>query len=136
VRSTEDALGGRAHVDTSRVILVGHSAAGCNANGGLLKTAARRGEITLHTIVAVDVCMGARRGHALGQADPRTSVAVFWQLESWKRDPAEYRASFMSSRSQAGDVGDAFLEIRDLGAEPHKAIVRRALHHALPRLLP
>jgi poly(3-hydroxybutyrate) depolymerase len=134
VHETQAALGERARIDRNRIVLVGHSGAGCNPEGGLLAAAAARKELPLFGLVAIDVCMKASYGFALGKSRAR-SVSVFWQVESWKRDYEDFYSAFLKSRSVPDAELDLFEEVGVPGRDAHNQIVPRAFALALTRLL-
>jgi len=133
VARTRAALGDTAQIDPTRVVLVGHSGAGCNPNGGLLRAASR--SEPLFGLIALDVCMNADYGLSLGKSRS-ASVGVFWQVESWKRDFDEFRSAFLDSRSGFGEALDTFEEVSVPGRDAHNEIVPRVLTLALPQLFP
>ncbi len=135
VRETEAALADAVRIDRERVVLVGHSGAGCNPEGGLLHAAATKAEPALLGLVAIDVCMKSSYGLALGKSRA-TSVSVFWQVESWKRDHGDFYEAFLESRAGFGAEGDTFEELNVIGRDAHNQIVPRAFTLALAQLLP
>lgn len=123
VDAAEAALPSEVSVDRARVILAGHSGAGCNLKGGLLSGAG----LAPYALLAIDVCMDADFGRAFAAASERSPVYVFWQ-ESWPRDVAAFEAEL---------TGRGNIEKVDVpGPTAHEDIVGIALSRALPRLLP
>ncbi|HEY6557703.1 MAG TPA: hypothetical protein VI072_10535 [Polyangiaceae bacterium] len=133
-QKTQAALGDSARIDTGRIVLVGHSGAGCNPDGGLLRAASARQEPPLFGLVAIDVCMKASYGLALGKSRAR-SVSVFWQMESWKRDYGDFHDAFLKSRANFAAERDSFEEVGVVGRDAHNQIVPRAFALALTQLL-
>lgn len=134
VRETEAALGDAARIDRERVVLVGHSGAGCNPEGGLLHAAAAKHNPALLGLVAIDVCMRPSFGLSLGKSRA-ASVNVFWQVESWKRDYGDFYSAFLETRADDAPHGDTFEELGVRGRDAHNQIVPRAFALALSRLL-
>lgn len=123
--ATESALHGAAHVDRTRVIVVGHSGAGCNTTGGLLGEGMRSGKPI--AVLAVDTCIEERVLPELVSLASTTRLHVFWQ-RTWPRPIAELEAACERCRIEEGT---------DLGASnPHLALLPEALRRTLPALLP
>jgi hypothetical protein len=136
VEATEQAMAGRAHVARDQVIVAGHSGAGCNASGGLLKIAADRGSIRPLGIVAIDTCLDAGVGEALARASDETRIATYWQSVVWDRRFAEFAIGFELTRSESPPGTDWFDEVDPIGRRPHDALVAPSLMRALSVLLP
>lgn len=134
VQKTQAALGESTRIDMSRIVLVGHSGAGCNPDGGLLAAASAQKDPPLFGLVAIDVCMKAGYGFTLGRSRAR-SVSVFWQVESWKRDYEDFYSAFLKSRSDPDAGLDVFEEVGVVGRDAHNQIVPRAFALALTQLL-
>jgi hypothetical protein len=74
VRAVEGAMGGRASVDRSTVIVMGHSGGGCNPAGGLLGVARAPRTVVPSAVVAIDTCLDEESGDALGRAPSDVEV--------------------------------------------------------------
>ncbi len=127
--ATDAALAGSAHVDRSRVIVVGHSGAGCNPAGGLLGDGVLRAKP--FAVVAIDSCVDERvtpRFAALAALAEAGHVRFYWH-RSWRRPIAELAAKCPTCTIE---------EVVDLPPRsiPHVAMVPRVLRRALPELLP
>ena len=123
--TTEAALGGAATIDRTRIIVVGHSGAGCNASGGILAESVRRARP--RALLDVDGCVNETVAGALAQASQATPVHFFWQ-RTWARPVSELANACPACKVE---------EITDLaGSSPHVAILPEALNRALPSLLP
>ena len=85
-------LRGKATLDLDRVVLVGHSGAGCNAKGGLFSALAGT-TLHLRAIMSADTCMDVDQAKLLAAAPAGTDVVVTWQPFTWKRDFDAYRAA-------------------------------------------
>ncbi len=128
VSETERALTGRVNIDTSRVILVGHSGAGCNPNGGILGKKATMPNLLAR--VVVDTCMTPEIESALAALPGPTQLRVYWQ-PSWERSFDELRAS-CETRPGACKIE----QIDAPGKVPHNTILPIALTRALTELIP
>lgn len=128
--ATEHALGGAAHVDRSRVVLVGHSAAGCNPTGGLIGPLVRFEARRLLAVVAVDTCLDPDIEASLVELSQKTELRVYWQ-RSWSRSFDGLQRS-----CQTGARPCTVEEIEGTGGVPHNTILPAALTRALPALLP
>lgn len=128
VGETSRALRGDVQVDTSRVILIGHSAAGCNVAGGILGPKARMPGLLAN--VVVDTCMKPEIEAALAAQTETTQLRVFWQ-PNWERSFDELRAS-CDAHPRACRVE----EIDAPGKVPHNTILPLAFTRALTEFLP
>jgi hypothetical protein len=135
VDATEDALAESATIDRTRVVVVGHSGAGCNDQGGLARVATGGGAVRPLAIVAIDTCMEQDFATALAMAPSETAVHVYWQRGSWLRPFADFRLAFEAQRSEDAE-GDTLDEIEMTGLDLHNVIVPIALRRALGVLLP
>lgn len=122
--TTQEALGTRARIDRSRVVLVGHSGGGCNPAAGILAP-----NVAVHSILAVDTCLDTEVSQRLLSLAQRTEVRFFYQ-RGWKR-PFE---AFEEGCREAAHCSAQ--EIGDLGTNPHREILTEALRVALPKVLP
>lgn len=133
VDAVEHAADGLARVDRDRVVVVGHSGAGCNPNGGLLRAASVPGDVVPIGIVAADVCMDVEAAELLAHAPDTTDVSVFWQPVSWPRDFDAFVTAFEAA-SPAGAPRHAE-RLDDLGDDPHDAALVEAFVRSTRRLL-
>lgn len=129
-------VGDLAKIDLERVVVMGHSGAGCSEKGGVIAPAAA--EKPPYAIVSIDTCMAAPLATALGGAPERTNVVVTWQTATWERDFGFFRQVFEKAR-KAHPPADGVL--RELDALPnlpksHDATVKQTFDKWLPRLLP
>lgn len=82
VQAVEKATG--CEVDRSRVILAGHSGAGCSPPNGLLSS---YGSVRPSMLISIDTCLGSTYGPLYRTiADGGTDVRVYYQPFTWKRD--------------------------------------------------
>jgi hypothetical protein len=136
---TVERLAGIATVDRSRVVVVGHSGAGCNIRGGLA-TALRAKTIPFAEVV-IDTCMATDFAKLLAHAPPATNVIVSWQSLSWEdRFFDDFRHLFKRELKKAVPPLPGVLRALDYmqptQASPHDAMVSLTLRSWLPRLLP
>lgn len=124
--ATEAALGETAKLDRARVIVVGHSGAGCNPTGGILAESVRRAKLL--ALVDVDGCVDDKVMSPLTQASTSTPVRFFWQ-RTWVRPISDLERACPACKVE---------EIAELapGTSPHVAILPDAMRRVLPELLP
>ncbi|MBW2453410.1 MAG: alpha/beta fold hydrolase [Deltaproteobacteria bacterium] len=131
-------LRGVASIDLGRVIVVGHSGAGCNPTGGLLATL--NAVVRPMAILSVDTCMSPDTAPLLATTDHRTAVVVSYQTHSWtSRGLAAFGKAFQRAVAQAGFPPETIREIehrRNIKRPmPHDAMVPLTLNRWLPRLI-
>jgi hypothetical protein len=137
VEEVDASLGGRASVARDQVVLAGHSGAGCNPDGGLLRASAHPGSILPIAIVAIDTCLDAEAGNSFGSAPPRIPLFVNWERAAWPRSIEPFLAAFHNSASaNVGRAEPTIEEVTSFRARPHDEIVPRTLGSLLPVLLP
>jgi hypothetical protein len=139
VDAVDGSLAGRATVDRDQIIVLGHSGAGCNPNGGMLRIAREGGRITPRALVMIDTCLDAETGEALGEADPRTSVYVAWQRVFWWRPMDQFLTAFRTTARESGRRAPILLESTEAGQSgknPHEDVVEEVFRDLLPTLLP
>lgn len=124
--ATDAALAGSARIDRSRVIVVGHSGAGCNPSGGLLGEGVLRARP--FAVVAIDTCVEERVTPRLASLAETANVRFYWH-RSWRRPIAELAAACATCTIE---------EVVDLPPRsiPHVAMVPAVFRRALPELLP
>lgn len=130
VDAVDKALPSGVTVDRKRVVLAGHSGAGCNTSGGLLS----RAGLSPLAILAIDTCLDADFGRAFGEAADRAPVHVFWQ-ESWPRDVAAFEAAFADTLQKDSARRGAVVKLEVPGTNPHDDIVPLTIARMLPELL-
>jgi hypothetical protein len=135
VTAAERAVAGRAQISRDQVIVAGHSGAGCNMEGGLLKIAADRGAIRPIGIVALDTCLDAEVGQALARANELTRVAAYWQSVMWHRKVVDFAIGFGLVRQEYPPGTDWFAEVHPTGRWPHDALVAPSLLEAISVML-
>jgi len=132
-------LAGIATIDRSRVVVVGHSGAGCNIRGGL--ATALRAKTAPFAELVIDTCMATDFAKAMAHAPPATNVIVSWQSISWEdRFFDDFRHLFKRELKKAAPPLPGVLReldyVQPTQASPHDAMVGLTLRRWLPRLLP
>lgn len=135
VERTKARLAGHAAVDEDKIIVVGHSGAGCSDAGGLA-TAGDSGRDLL-AIISVDTCMGGGLAARLGGAKPETHVVVTYQAITWQRPFGLFRAVFDRARDASPPRAGVFRVVEQLSpkASPHDATLPLTLERWLPKIL-
>ena len=135
VSAAQRAVAGRARISRDQVIVAGHSGAGCNVEGGLLKIAADRGAVLPMGIVALDTCLDAGVGEALARASEFTRIGAYWQSHVWNRRVADFAIGFEVARPAALPGTDWFAHVDPVGRWPHDALVAPSLLEAISVLI-
>jgi hypothetical protein len=134
---TAESLAGVATIDRSRVIVAGHSGAGCNPTGGL--PAALKGKTRPLAALSIDTCMGPSIAAELARAHPSTHVIVTWQTLTWAKRPiGDFKATFLREVEKAPPNPGVFRELeatRPTEPMPHDAMVPHTFRTWLPKLL-
>jgi hypothetical protein len=134
---TAENLAGVATIDRSRIVVAGHSGAGCNPTGGL--PAALKGKTRPLAAISIDTCMMPTVGAELARAHPSTHVIVSWQTQTWARRPfADFKATFLREVEKAPPNAGVFRELeaaRPTEPMPHDAMVPLTFRTWLPKLL-
>jgi hypothetical protein len=131
VAAAEKAVAGRARISRDQVIVAGHSGAGCNLEGGLLKIAADRGAIRPIGIAALDTCLDGEVGQALARAGDSTRIAAYWQSVIWNRRVVDFAIGFGLVRQEYPPGTDWFEHVNPTGRWPHDALVVPSLLQAV-----
>ncbi|NUO48835.1 MAG: hypothetical protein HOV80_08265 [Polyangiaceae bacterium] len=133
---TERALDGRVKIDKERIVVTGHSGAGCSAEGGIVT--ATKARIVPLAVVSIDTCMGGALAEALGRASPRTNVLVTWQTASWSRSFDHFKKVFDARVKESPPLSGILRELDQLPNLPksHDATVKQTFDKWLPKLLP
>ncbi|MFO0553571.1 MAG: hypothetical protein U0271_34635 [Polyangiaceae bacterium] len=121
-------------IDPTRIIVTGHSGAGCSAKGGIVSAI----ESNPFAIVSIDTCMPGSLASSLGAVDAATHVIVTWQTVSWDREFEVFRKLFMKEVKSHPPNEGTLRELDQLPARPkaHDATVKQTFDKWLPRLLP
>jgi predicted Rdx family selenoprotein len=140
IQQTERALGDRLRIDTTRIVVAGHSGAGCSRAGGL--SAAALGKRKLWALLAIDTCMAPWLAQDLASAPASTHVVVTYQPYSWTRDHKLFSRVFEREVDKAPATQGVLRRIdrlepeRKKGHNPHDDTVPMTLERWLPKLLP
>jgi hypothetical protein len=135
VRAVEVAAAPYAVVDRDAVFVLGHSGAGCNPEGGLLRVARVPSLVVPRAIFAIDTCMDEDSGAALGSAPESASVWVRYQPEIWPRPLDRFRATFKTAADSSGHA-EPFIEVVNGLAEPvHVSILLDTFVTFLPAVV-
>lgn len=138
VTRTRDALAGVATIDTSHIIVAGHSGGGCNAKGGMASAIA--GKTPVYAALAIDTCMLPDFAEVLAGARSDLHVVVSWQTQSWAKRPFElFRSRFTTSVKKNPPAAGFLRELEHVKVKepmPHDAMVGITLARWLPTLLP
>jgi hypothetical protein len=126
------ATGGQVTIDRQRVVLAGHSGAGCNPSGGLAADFWSAGAPLPLALVSVDPCLDRKMGGAFARRPVEVPLLLWWQPAIWVREPAKFTAAL--SRGKPEQRVDRVLELPPMGANPHDAILPVALESALREL--
>jgi hypothetical protein len=133
---TQERLEGRASIDEAKIIVVGHSGAGCTDAGGLATAGDSRRPLL--AIFSVDTCMGGGLAQRLGAAKPSTHVVVTYQSITWSRPFDLFRTVFeREAKASPPDAGVLrIVEQQTPKVSPHNETLPITLKKWLPRLLP
>jgi poly(3-hydroxybutyrate) depolymerase len=132
VFDVERATTGQIKIDRGKVVLVGHSGAGCNPTGGLAGNPSEG--IKAAALVSIDPCLDAELGAVFARRPPTLPLTVFWQSAVWARSPEQFWAALTTDKP--AQRVDRMTKLAVAGATAHDAIVPLALERvvrALPR---
>ncbi len=137
VEKTAERLAGLVTIDRSRIIVAGHSGAGCNSKGGL--STALKSKTSAFAGLIIDTCMRLDQAKALAHAKPTTHIVVSWQSITWADRPFDdfrdvFNRETKKARPPAGILRELWFEQPSLPS-PHDAIVGLTLSRWLPVLL-
>ena len=129
LEATDVALAGRAKIDRSRVVVVGHSAAGCNPRTGVFAAASFPG---VRAVVAVDTCLTEPIRDAYLALGATTDLRIFWNA-AWARPFPELERECKNPSHPC-----RVTEVTNLSpaSAPHEAVLGEALRRVLPELFP
>lgn len=124
-----------ADIDRTKIIVTGHSGAGCSDKGGIVPA------VTAKTpplaVISIDTCMPGSLALALGRAPPNVNIIVTWQSVSWDRDFKLFRAGFEREVKANPPAEGILRELDNLPGLPkaHDATVKQTYDKWLPVLL-
>jgi hypothetical protein len=137
---TQAALGSRYRIDRRRVVVAGHSGAGCNAHGGIASALLIARTTTVLAGLVIDPCMGTDLALELAKAPKSTNVVVSWQEISWANRPTgDFRRVFeraVKADPPAPGVLRELERVQPKAPSPHDAMVGITLRKWLPRFFP
>jgi hypothetical protein len=128
VRATD----GQVSIDRTRVVLAGHSGAGCNPSGGLAADFWSAGVPLPLALVSIDPCLDRKMGGAFARRPTLVPLLLWWQPALWVRQPAKFEAAL--ARDKPEERVDRVRELPPMGSNPHEAILPVALESALREL--
>lgn len=135
MRFTRRALHGYGTMDPQRVVLAGHSGAGCSLNGGLATADAAQSD--LHAIVVIDTCMNGPFGERMAQVSPETHVVVGYQKLGWTREFKPFEHMFRKTVAERGPATGVLreLDVQTPERDFHNATVLISFERWIPKLL-
>ncbi len=121
-------------VDRARVIVTGHSGAGCSEKGGIVS--ALEAKQRPLAVVSIDTCMPGSLAESMGGAHPDTNIIVTWQTATWDRNFAHFKATFEKEAGAHPATKGVYRELDSLPNLPrsHDATVKQTFDKWLPRL--
>ncbi|MFO0756758.1 MAG: hypothetical protein U0359_09715 [Byssovorax sp.] len=135
---TQERLKNLATIDRSRVIVAGHSGAGCNTRGGL--TTALKSKTQVLAGLVIDTCLLVEEAVSMAQVRPSTNIVVSWQTISWDdRYFDDFRNAFKREVKKSPPPAGILRELdpqQPSMASPHDAMVGITLRKWLPHFLP
>ena len=124
----------------SRVLIAGHSGAGCNVKNGIASALLGVKRSTVLAGLVIDVCMQTDLATALNQVSKDTSVVVSWQEISWSNRPTTDFRRYFQRAAGANPPSPGVLRELELvqpnAPSPHDAMVPITLKKWLPRFFP
>ncbi len=126
------ATDGRVNIDRTRVVLAGHSGAGCNPRGGLAADFWSAGVPLPLALVSIDPCLDRKMGGAFARRPTEVPLLLWWQPAIWARQPAKFEAAL--ARDNPGQRVDRLRELPPMGPNPHEAILPIAFESAMREL--
>ncbi|MBI4954906.1 MAG: hypothetical protein HY908_22985 [Myxococcales bacterium] len=138
VARTAERLKGIATIDLSRVIVAGHSGAGCNLKGGLVT--ATQAKNHPFAALSIDTCQRPDIARHLVRLPVETKVIVTWQDMTWpSRALEDFETAFKHARKRAAFPPGTVRTLDHMmprGNNPHDSMVQTTLAKYLPVLVP
>jgi hypothetical protein len=119
-------------IDRARIVLAGHSGAGCNPRGGLAADFWSAGVPLPLALVSIDPCLDRKMGGAFARRPTEVPLLLWWQPAIWVRQPAKFEAALCLDKPE--DRVDRLRELPPMGANPHEAILPVAFESAVREL--
>ena len=134
VDRTVRALRPVASIDLDRVVVVGHSGAGCNATGGLMSAVAGT-SLHLRGVMSIDTCMAESDARLASLVAPDTDLVVTWQPLTWTR-PFDAFSAIVRASSEGVPARRLLEEFRPpTHTHAHNAMVELTLEKHLAAVL-
>jgi len=131
------ALHGHAAIDEKRIVVAGHSGAGCSLFGGL--ATAHKSRRKLLGLLSIDTCMASSLATRLvRKASPTTHIVVSYQTVSWTKRSFRGFAQAFAREAKAKPAKPGILRQLDHQkprTNPHNATVKLTLERWLPTIL-
>jgi hypothetical protein len=134
VDAVAQASAGSVEIDRQRVVLMGHSGAGCNPDGGLASDFWTEADPLPQALVSIDPCLDVEMGAAMSRRPVAVPLLLWWQSAIWRRDPLAFWAAL--TLDQPEQRLDRLQELRVSGPNPPDAIVPLAFERAVRELFP
>jgi hypothetical protein len=134
VDDVERATRGIVRIDSARVVLAGHSGAGCNPGGGLATDFWTAGKVTPLALVSIDPCLDEEMGNAFARRPSSVPLSVWWQSSIWQRSPQQFWSALLANKP--AERIDRMAELPAVGRNPHDAIVPIAFERMVVELFP
>jgi len=126
------ATAGQVTIDRTRVVLAGHSGAGCNPSGGLAADFWSAGVPLPLALVSIDPCLDRKMGGAFARRPTEVPLLLWWQPAIWARHPDRFEAALAQDKPETRV--DRVRELPPMGANPHEAILPVAFESAMREL--
>jgi hypothetical protein len=123
---------GDLQIDRSRVVLMGHSGAGCNPSGGLAGDFYSAGQLSPWAIVSIDPCLDFEMGTAMSRRPSTVPLLLWWQSAVWPREPLGFWHALTLDKPE--QRLDRMQELRLASPNPHAAVVPAAFELAVREL--
>ncbi len=136
IARTEKALGGAGTIDTTRIVVAGHSGAGCSTEGGLATIAGGKRHVL--ALLSIDTCMRTWLAHRLSHAGKHTHVVATYQTVSWTDRPFDdFRDAFAHDAALRPVEDGIERTVEEVHPErpAHQATVALTFERWLPKLL-
>ena len=134
---TVASLKGKVEIDETRIVVAGHSGAGCSDVGGLATVGKSRRRLL--AVMSIDTCMAPSLAERFSALPPETHVVVSYQTVSWGSRPfALFEKTFereMAKVELAAGVLRALDHLKPTSA-PHDATVKLTFERWLPKIVP
>jgi hypothetical protein len=130
-------LDGIAEIDEERIVVAGHSGAGCSDRGGLATAAQSRRPLL--AILAIDTCMSESLAVRWSATDPNIHFVVSYQSVAWTNRPFKTFKRLWEKGVSDNPPADGVLRALDHQKPdhaPHDAMVPITFERWLPQLLP